>query len=247
MSHIDRIKEKIEKLLNLSMSDNENEAALALEHALRLMNSHNLTKEDVYKQNIISKSISLENRFKLTNWIIKLAAQISKLSGCYMVYSQGNKQKNVLSKIIIVGRESDCLNTEYLIHFLTKSIESKTMKYKLKIRKELGSSTQNKNIVELRSYRMGLIKAITDKIKLKRQQFFIEQTSSALVPMDDLTRLQEAEDFFKMKNQHTKIETKKIVGKINKEFYEEGVKDADTINLNNSVSNKPTDKPLLLA
>ncbi|NUW28949.1 DUF2786 domain-containing protein [Aliarcobacter butzleri] len=45
----EKIKEKIEKLLNLSMSDNEHEAALALDRALKLMNEHNITKDEVYR------------------------------------------------------------------------------------------------------------------------------------------------------------------------------------------------------
>lgn len=50
-----KIKDKIEKLLNLSMSDNEHEASLALERALKLMNEHNITQEEVYRQNFINK------------------------------------------------------------------------------------------------------------------------------------------------------------------------------------------------
>ena len=42
----EKIKSKIEKLLNLSMSDNEHEAALALERALKLMSENNLTKTE---------------------------------------------------------------------------------------------------------------------------------------------------------------------------------------------------------
>lgn len=246
-SHIDKIKEKIEKLLNLSLSDNEHEAALAMEHALRLMNAHNLTKEDVYKQSLISKTITLENRFKFHDWILKLSAHISRLSGCYMVYSQGNKQTNTLAKIIIAGRESDVLNSEYLIQFLTKTIESRTMKYKLKIRKELNSSTQNKNNIELKSYRMGLIKAISDKIRIKKQQFFIEQTGSALVPMDDATRLADAEKFFKMSNDEIEIQTKKMNTAVDKAYYEAGMSEAENINLSVGVGAGNFEQQKLLA
>ena len=43
----EKIKEKIEKLLNLSMSDNEHEAALALAKATELMNKWNLDQATV--------------------------------------------------------------------------------------------------------------------------------------------------------------------------------------------------------
>jgi hypothetical protein len=164
-----------------------------------------------------------------------------------MVYSQGNKQTNTLAKIIIAGRESDVLNSEYLIQFLTKTIESRTMKYKLKIRKELNSSTQNKNNIELKSYRMGLIKAISDKIRIKKQQFFIEQTGSALVPMDDATRLADAEKFFKMSNDEIEIQTKKMNTAVDKAYYEAGMSEAENINLSVGVGAGNFEQQKLLA
>lgn len=53
MQYNDKHKDKIKKLLELSMSDNENEANIALKQAMSLMNKHNLTKEEVYGQKMI--------------------------------------------------------------------------------------------------------------------------------------------------------------------------------------------------
>lgn len=227
---MEKVKDKIEKLLNLSMSDNEHEAALALERALKLMNEHNLSQDDVYKQSMISKTLYLDNRYVLHDWIIKLGGHISQISGCYMVYSQGSKKNNTFAKFILAGREADVLNSEYLITFLIRTIETKSLKYKLVIRKKLGSNTQNKNHVELNSYRLGLIQAIVSRIRNQRKQFFTEQTGNALIPMDDLTRLKEAEDYFKMINQST-VEIKKLDLSVAKEYYDMGRQHAEEISL----------------
>lgn len=240
---MEKIKDKVEKLLNLSMSDNEHEAANALERALKLMNEHNLTKEDVYKQSLITTQVELD-RYILHDWIVKLCASICKISGCYMVYSQGIKKNNVRARLIIAGRESDVLNSEYLILFLVSAIESKSQKYKLKIRKELGSNTQNKNHVELNSYRLGIIQSIVSKIKVQKNQFFIESTGNALVPMDDATRLKEAEDFFKSINE-SEISTKKLSSQVDKDHYYSGRAAGEEINLTVGVTTNATEDPLL--
>lgn len=46
-SELDKIIKKVEKLLNLSKSSNEHEASIALERAQKLMQSYNLTIDDV--------------------------------------------------------------------------------------------------------------------------------------------------------------------------------------------------------
>lgn len=43
----EKVKDKIEKLLNLSMRDNEHEAFIALEKAIKLMSEHSITKDEV--------------------------------------------------------------------------------------------------------------------------------------------------------------------------------------------------------
>ena len=49
----EKYKDKIRKLLQLSMSDNENEAAIALKQAMSLMNKHNITEDEVHRQQMM--------------------------------------------------------------------------------------------------------------------------------------------------------------------------------------------------
>ena len=52
-----KYKDKIKKLLELSLSDNKNEAAIAAKQAMALMNKHNLTEAEVYSQKMMVKTI----------------------------------------------------------------------------------------------------------------------------------------------------------------------------------------------
>ena len=58
-NQLDKQKDKIRKLLELSLSDNENEASIALKQAMSLMNAHNITKDEVYGQNMANKIIMI--------------------------------------------------------------------------------------------------------------------------------------------------------------------------------------------
>lgn len=231
---LEKIKDKIEKLLNLSLSDNEHEASLAMERALKLMNEHNLSRDEIYKQSMISKTVYLD-KYVAHEWILKLAGSIAKISGCYMVYGQGSKKHNTFAKLVLVGRETDILNTEYLILFLIRNIESKTMKYKLHLRKELGSTTQEKNHKELKSYRLGLIHAMVTRIKKQQAKFFGEQELEGclIVPVD--VRSQEAEQHFKDTSK-LEVQEKAFDTTIDRTFYEAGRTAAKEIQLNAGVS-----------
>lgn len=114
-----KIKDKIEKLLNLSMSDNEHEAALALQRALDLMNSHNITKDEVYRQNFISEPLIIDN-VTLPDWKVKLYSAMANVSGCVFTWRNGTKWRNVTGSI--TGRERDVENAIYLVSFLVREV-----------------------------------------------------------------------------------------------------------------------------
>jgi hypothetical protein len=52
-----KYKDEICKLLQLSMSDNENEAAIALKQGMALMNKHNITEGEVHCQQMVEELV----------------------------------------------------------------------------------------------------------------------------------------------------------------------------------------------
>ncbi|CAK7037411.1 MAG: hypothetical protein EUB_02610 [Eubacterium sp.] len=102
------IKEKIEKLLRLGQSPNENEAKAAMLKARELMMQHKLSEkdfEDVKKEEIIRYKTGIFYTVRSRSWVWNLICVIAPNYGCntYLNKTYG-KQK---SEVIICGFKSD--------------------------------------------------------------------------------------------------------------------------------------------
>ena len=73
-----KIKDKIEKLLRLSMSNSPHEAKLAAQKAIELMNKHSLTREDIDKNPIIIKHIEVDYA-RVPGWYCILFQNIANI------------------------------------------------------------------------------------------------------------------------------------------------------------------------
>ncbi len=119
------IVEKIQKLLALSESPNENEAKSAMLKAQELMVKHKITMKDVQedvKQDVIITTTS--QRFKNTKWKAILAKVISDNFLCESVTSQNGS--NHVCRISFVGHVEDvdiCIAVyNYAIKFVDKNV-----------------------------------------------------------------------------------------------------------------------------
>lgn len=233
----DKLKNRIEKLLNLSMSNNENEASLALEKALALMNEHNITEDEVYRQKFIKKEILFEV-FILPEWMVKLNSSMAEVSGCIFTWRNGYKYKNVKVKGSITGRERDVQNAVYLIEFLSREIANKA---KVK-KKELSSRGASGSVLAnfLKGYKIGIIRIVFIKLYKQQNKFFNQQvTEGGLVCVDIESKVQSSEDFLNGKfNLHVSK------AKENEKAIQEGIKDGSEININQAVSKQKETKQL---
>lgn len=221
----EKIKDKIEKLLNLSMSDNEHEAALALKKALELMNEHNITKDEVYRQNFISKELIINNKV-LPDWKVKLYSAMANVSGCVFSWRNGTFGK---VKAKITGRERDVENAIYLCEFLVREIErqEKIKRKELKAKGMVSSNLSN----YLKSFKQGIIKIVFVKIYEKQNQFFNSQKETGLVCMNIESKIQESKDFL-----DGKFKTYTSKAKIDNHAEADGVLTGNKIELNQAVS-----------
>lgn len=226
----DKIKDKIEKLLNLSMSDNEHEAALALERALKLMNEHNITKDEVYRQNFISKELIIDNTI-LPDWKVKLHSAMANAAGCTFTWRNG-AFRGCKVKAHITGRERDVINAVYLIGFLTREIE-KQEKIKRKELKEYGmKGSELSNYIK--GFKKGIIEIVFVKLYQQQNKFFNEQPKEpGLVCINLKTKIQDSEDFL---NGEFKIHKSKA--RTDKRAEADGVLTGSDIELNQAVSNQ---------
>ena len=122
-----KTKEKIQKLLNLAMSDNENEAKLASQMAYRLMKKNSLTRGEVEGQEFLCLSVEPKGK-RVSTWEKYIYAYVASASGVFLTHRSGHKGDDILpsqkAALMLTGRERDVLNAAYLIECYIQEIEA---------------------------------------------------------------------------------------------------------------------------
>ena len=187
----EKYKDKIRKLLQLSMSDNENEAAIALKQAMALMNKHNITEDEVHRQQMMEELVITPYR-RPPDWYAYLYSAIGNLSGCLVVHEGIRRAGDDLAKIRIVGRERDVENTIYLVTYISRALEKRAEVFK----KQLQAQRHPRVVKMVKDYKSGFIHSVYERIKKTQEQFFTQTSSTEIVCMDSQSRAQEAEEYF---------------------------------------------------
>jgi hypothetical protein len=227
---MENIKEKIQKLLNLATSDNEHEAASALAKATELMNKWNLDKEMVLGQKLERRDIEMPF-YKWTDENISLIGILAELCDGFCLYSSGNKKLGRYAMACLSGRPRDLENFGYLFNFLNTKLKKESEKYKLSIR---DSGSGRKNNIALKSFRIGFLEKIEEKLESSKKQFFSDNKS--LIVIDSEVKRKEAEEYLKdlLNGKIKKMPTKTIT--INDRHLEAGKSIAEEIDLNIAVN-----------
>ena len=242
---IDKIKDRIQKLLNLSMSDNEHEAALALEKATDLMNRWNLDAQDIDGTKVVIERREL-NFFKWDTIKLELIGGLCEVSDTAMSYYSGRKTQYkhpVTNKtvkfektagIFISGRKRDIDNTLYLFDIILRNVVKAAQKYKLSIRNTEISKNNKKRID---AFKYGYITEILEKLSKEKVKFFSE--NKALICIDSEVKLKEAKEKLKSDIDFKVVDSKQI--SFTEHDYINGMAKAKELELNNGVNtqNKP--------
>lgn len=165
---INKISEKIKKLLSLATSSNENEAKLASEKANELLIKHNLNmselkEESNYKNNrVVEGRQSVEDKF--------ICNILQKHFFIQIVKSKGG--------LHFLGEETNVEIAEYMYDYLKNTFKACFKQY----REETGSKVGAKQ-----SYYMGLYKGLNEQLTIKRQN--VENETGLVVVKDgELTK-----------------------------------------------------------
>lgn len=153
------IKRKIEKLLALSKSTNENEALAAIKAARRLMLKYHISAseemiENQNKQQVLRKMSKKELRFKrmpLKQHHLVLAGILAKYFRCKSVYHCGE-----VSKIIFIGFEEDAYAALALLEYLIRFMEQRAGKY---------AERQNQDCSWREGFCIGVLEALEEQNK----------------------------------------------------------------------------------
>ena len=227
----DKYKDKIKKLLELSLSDNQNEASIASRQAMALMNKHNLTKAEVYGQKMIAKTIKTPYT-RLPSWYLLLHTWMCDLSGCLAVYTNGRTDMDKKASIEIAGRERDVENAIYLIVFLTRTLEQGVINFK----KTLPNNDCSNKAQLIKSYRMGFIRKIYSRMQASRNQFFTDHNNhNQLICIDHDTRVSEARDHY-CQLHGTRLRKTHSASQYHPDGIHAGTSAAEQLQINNAVN-----------
>lgn len=124
---IEVLKEKIKKPLALSESSNENEAAKAIQMAMKLCASGGLEIDDLKKEKIsdeIHEASVSEQQVKIEHWVKALCNRLSKLFACVAMVEVEKKahDSKPVERLIIYGYPQDVAIFEYLYIYIKRQI-----------------------------------------------------------------------------------------------------------------------------
>lgn len=118
-----KVIEQVQKLLALSKSSNENEAALALAKAESLLEKYRLDMTQIemmtgQKEEIIEDKDPVFDSEKIVLWESNLAIRVAFLYGCSTIRLRSPDDD--LDKVIrLIGRPSDIMFVRYLLNYIT--------------------------------------------------------------------------------------------------------------------------------
>ena len=113
---------KIQKLLALSKSSNQNEAQNAMLKAQKLLMKHKLSMQDIENyssDNIKIEDFKTEQRFRGKSWKSNLANIIANNFGCFLYYKTGNRQVHT---VCFYGKEEDVIIANIMFEYAVKCI-----------------------------------------------------------------------------------------------------------------------------
>ncbi|MDD2898323.1 MAG: DUF2786 domain-containing protein [Desulfuromonadaceae bacterium] len=169
--------EKIRKLLALSRSSNEHEAALAASHAQRLLSEHNLAMADIEPDNKPDSADRVETAVSKTlpKWVRHLSAGVCTAFDCQAIHNPA------AGKLTFIGVGADVQIAVYTFTFLDRTVRKLCANY---VRHHVPDRLANRQREMMRqSYYLGAVVTITDKLKVQKQQTPV--TPGALVPVKE--------------------------------------------------------------
>ena len=139
------IKEKIEKLLRLGQSPNENEAKAAMLKARELMMRHKLSEKDFENktnEKIVRLKTGIFHTARAYMWVIDLAHVIAPNYACNYYVEQGYRAQK--SEVVICGFKEDAKLCAHVFKYAYDCVNTKI--------KEMKKSMKGEDSYTVRSY-----------------------------------------------------------------------------------------------
>ncbi len=214
--------EKIRKLLALSNSCNEHEAALAASHAQRLLAEHNLAMADIETTPKPEKADSIETAAAKTlpKWLRHLVAGVSSAFDCQAIHHPAN------GKLTFIGVGADVQIAAYTFSYLDRSVRKLCAGYMKQHATDAVSGRRRELLRQ--SYYLGAVSTITRMLAAQKQQTPV--TAGALVPVKEALIKQAMGEIGQIRTMHSRRSY------INSSAYTQGQSDGQRIGIRPGVA-----------
>jgi len=167
--------EKIKKLLALSASNNEHEAALAASHVQRLLSEHNLALADIDAAVRPAKADQVETAVAKTlpKWVRHLSAGVCDAFDCQAIHHPA------AGKMTFIGVGADVQIAAYTFSYLDNTVRRLCSSYMKQYPADRLAARQRELLRQ--SYYLGAVDTIYGRLQKQKQQTPI--TPGALVPV----------------------------------------------------------------
>ena len=165
---MDTIYKKIEKLLSLAQSDNENEAKLAAQRANELLVRHNLKITDLKTTDYTTEDIeTVQRKSTETTFIDPLLGQYFFVK---MIHTKERVDRKIFSTVRMIGTPENIAIAMYVRSFLIRSFKECWKSYK----KETGATIKSRQ-----AFFMGLYQGLGHQLKDTKTK--VEQETGLVV------------------------------------------------------------------
>lgn len=198
----ERIIERVRKLLALSNSSNEHEAALAAAHAQRLLAEHNLAMSELEVQDEGAGEVELEVAKTVPKWLSSLFATVANTFDCFPVVTT----THFCSRLRFIGVGEDPGVAACTLQYLMKELRRLASAY-LHNLPTCGRKLPSGERERVRtSYLLGGVHGVRQAMNAQKAQ--TPTTSRALVPVKDaLIRQYKEEHLGQLRNRRSRSST----------------------------------------
>jgi hypothetical protein len=157
---MEKIKDKIQKLLNLSESNNKHESLLALKKARELMIKHNIEQAELNKEEIKDVIFEKTDIDIKMNWKKHLVATLKS----YLRIEIAANTMNRKVKLVLIGFKSDVEIAKTFYVNMFKTLEKLYKRYFKDLGKPVDNATRN-------DYIMGFIDGVKHTWDKQNQEY----------------------------------------------------------------------------
>jgi len=213
-----KILDKVKKLLALSKSPSEAEAASALEKAQVLLAMYGLSMDEIRQESDVREELLLEKR-RLRTWESSLIYFVCKATFTEAIHYSSQK----VGRILLIGRELNLVTARELFAYLHQIILILGRKH-------------NNEVAHLESFRQGIVHRIGERLyEQNREPVSGQKSAEDLAPVVMMSASSKLENTSFIKQKYGETSSKKIGRRVESDSYYRGKAVGDQISLNKQI------------